>query len=208
MKADKKNYSYFDAFFQLAQYSLQAAEVLSNTLQQFNQDELKQRLTEMQEIEDTADTARHDLLKRLEREFLPPIEREDIYRLAEEIDDVTDAIEDVLININIFNVQSIPVEIVKFAEVLQDCCKALSAALSEFENFRKSKTLHVKVVEVNRLEEAANTLYRQGIRNLVLYNKDPVALIVWKEIYSSLEKCCNACEIVANDLEKIALINS
>ena len=85
---------------------------------------LKQQATEIQQIEQAADEYRHELLNRLAREFLPPLERADIIRLADEIDDVTDAIENVIINLHIFNVQKIPGEIAAFGQVVKDCCQA------------------------------------------------------------------------------------
>ncbi|HZK25531.1 MAG TPA: DUF47 family protein [Oscillospiraceae bacterium] len=208
LKSDTKNFSYFAGFVQLAHFSLEAAEILNDTLQEFTVAKLKQQLAKIHEVEHTADVGRHELLNRLAKEFLPPIEREDIIRLAEEIDDVTDAIENVLINISIFNVQTIPTKINEFTEVIKDCCNSMIAALKEFENYKKSQTLHDEIVEVNRLEEVGDVLYRQSIQKLLQFNKDPFALVVWKEILVSLENCCNACEIVANDIENITLINS
>lgn len=84
----------------------------------------------------------------------------------------------------------------------------MTAAVKEFENFRKTKALQAKIVEVNRLEEVGDRLYRQCMQKLIQNNKDPFALVIWKEILAGLEACCNACETVADDLTAIALINS
>ncbi|MGI6659090.1 MAG: DUF47 domain-containing protein [Dethiobacteraceae bacterium] len=208
LKSETKKFCYFQAFIQLSQFSLQAAELLHAVLQEFVPAVLKQQATEIQQIEQAADEYRHELLNRLAREFLPPLERADIIRLADEIDDVTDAIENVIINLHIFNVQKIPGEIAAFGQVVKDCCQAVTAAVKEFENFRKTKALQAKIVEVNRLEEVGDRLYRQCMQKLIQNNKDPFALVIWKEILAGLEACCNACETVADDLTAIALINS
>ncbi|HHU05445.1 MAG TPA: DUF47 family protein [Clostridiales bacterium] len=201
----KRGYSYFTAFVELAKYSLKACEVLNHTLNQFDSIDLDEQLKIMHEVEHSADKAKHDLFNRLAKEFLPPIDREDIIQLSEIIDDVTDFIEDVLINISIFNFKFIPQEFIEFSEVLENCCKALISSLIEFENHNKSRTLHESIIEVNRLEEQADSLYMNGVRNLFGTTIDPIKIMVWKEVYDSFEKCCDACEDAANFIENIVM---
>jgi len=201
----KSGYSYFDAFIELARFSLKACELLNQTLNNFDSVDLDEQLKIMHDVEHSADNAKHELFNRLAREFLPPIDREDIIHLSENIDDVTDFIEDVLINISIFNFKSIPQEFIEFSKVLESCCKALISSLTEFENHKKSKTLHEKIVEVNRLEEQADRLYMDGVRKLFSTTIDPIKIMVWKEVYDSFEKCCDACEDAANFIENIVM---
>lgn len=205
---NSKDYSYFKAFVELSKYSLNSAEVLNKTLREFDVKKIDNKIEEMHNFEHTADIAKHDLLNRLIKEFLPPIEREDIISISQKIDDVTDAIEDVLICINIFNVQTIRPEILQFTQLIVDCCKSMDVALTEFENFKKSKRLHSEIIEINRLEEEGDALYVSGVRNLYRTSKDPIELMVWTEIFNRLEKCCDACEDVANDIENIVMKNS
>lgn len=205
---NNKDFNYFKAFVDSSSFSLKAAELLNATLHEFHKNKIEEKTKEMHFIEHSADLERHEIMNRLVKEFLPPIEREDIISLADNIDDVIDAIEDVLIGIDIFNVEAIRPEIVKFTELIMDCCKSMNSALIEFENFKKSKILHLAIVEVNRLEEAGDQLYINGVRKLYRSTKEPVELAVWTEIYRRLEKCCDACEEVANDIENIVMKNS
>ncbi len=205
---NKKEYSYFEAFANLSEYSLNSAVILNKTLREFDIKKMEEKIREMHNIEHSADIAKHDVLNRLVKEFLPPIEREDITSLSQKIDDVTDAIEDVLICIDMFNVQNIRPEILKFTEMIVDCCKSMKVALDEFQNFKRSKRLHSEIVEINRLEEEGDTLYINGVRNLYRTTTDPIELMVWTEIFRRLEKCCDACEDVANDIESIVMKNS
>jgi predicted phosphate transport protein (TIGR00153 family) len=205
---NNKDFNYFKAFVDLSNYSLKAAELLTANLHNFDANTIEEKVKNMHTIEHTADLERHEIMNRLVKEFLPPIEREDIITLADNIDSVIDAIEDVLIGIDIFNVQVIRPEIVKFTELIMDCCKSMNSALTEFENFKKSKTLHTAIIEVNRMEEEGDRLYISGVRDLYRSTKDPIELAVWTEIYRRLEKCCDACEEVANDLENIVMKNS
>jgi len=82
------------------------------------------------------------------------------------------------------------------------------SALREFENFKRSKILHTEIVELNRLEEVADELYVNNVRKLYRDGSDVVTIFTWKEIYDSLEKCCDACEDVANDIELVVMKNS
>jgi predicted phosphate transport protein (TIGR00153 family) len=205
---NSRDYNYFEAFVNLSKFSLKSAEILNKTLRDFNPSEIDTKIREMHNIEHSADVAKHDMLNRLMKEFLPPIEREDITSLSQKIDDVTDAVEDVLIYIHIFNVQKIRPEISKFTELITECCKSVDVALTEFQNFKKSKKLHSIIVEINRLEEEGDALYVNGVRNLFRTSKDPLEIMVWTEIYHRLERCCDACEDVANDIENIVMKNS
>jgi predicted phosphate transport protein (TIGR00153 family) len=206
--AKSKDFNYFRAFIDLSNGSLKAAELLSTTLYNFDVNKIDEKVKEMHVIEHNADLERHEIMNRLTKEFLPPIEREDIISLADNVDDVVDSIEDVLIGIGMYNIRTIRPEIIRFIEVIMDCCKSMSAALTEFEHFKRSHTLHAAIIEVNRLEEVADELYINGVRDLYRNTKDPVELMVWTEIYRLLEKCCDSCEEVANDIENIVMKNS
>ncbi len=207
-KNNNKTFDYFDAFIKLSDYSLKAANLLVETLKEFDKRHIDNNIEKMHEIEHAADLSKHDVLNRLAKEFLPPIEREDIVSLSENIDEVTDSVEDVLLNINIFNVESIPPEILEFTNIIKSCCESMITALNEFKHFKKSKKLHSIIVEINNLEEQADKLYINGLKKLFNNPKDPIRLIVWKDIFDSLEKCSDACELVANTIENIVMKNS
>jgi predicted phosphate transport protein (TIGR00153 family) len=204
----KRGFNYFEAFVGLSEYSLSSAEILHNTLMNYDAAELPQKIKEMHEIEHSADLAKHVLMNNLLKEFLPPIEREDITSLSQEIDDVTDSVEDVLLFLSMFNIKTIRPEILKFTELIASCCKSMYEALVEFQNFKNSKTLHGKIVEINNLEEKGDGLYYEMMRNLFTSSNDPIELMTWCEILHKLERCCDNCEDVADTIEQIVTKNS
>jgi len=208
MRKNKKGFNYFEAFVNLSKYSLSSAEILHKTLAEFKASELARKVKEMHEIEHNADIAKHELMNHLVKEFLPPIEREDIINLSQQIDDVTDSVEDVLLFINMFNIKNIHTEVLKFTELISTCCKSMYEALIEFQNFKNSKTLHEKIIEINHLEEVGDGLYMEMMRNLYSSSKDPIELMTWTEILHRLEKCCDKCEDVADTIEQIVMKNS
>ncbi len=204
----KNNFNYFDAFANLSKYSHKLAISLHETLSNFDPSDISTRVKKAHDIEHSADNAKHDIMNRLLKEFLPPIESEDITSLTQEIDDVTDSLEDVLIFVDMFNIQTIRPEALKFTELLVSCTKAMDEALEEFKNWKSSKKLHDYIIEVNRLEEIGDSLYIDIMRNLYQTSKDPIELMTWTEILQRLERCADNCEDVANIIETIVMKNS
>jgi len=206
--ARKRSEDYFDTFVKLVEYSCQAADLLNDIMNNFNAEILREKMNEMHEIEHAGDTERHVMIRKLSKEFITPIDREDIMLLPDAIDDVTDTIEDVLLRLYMFNILSIKDYAKKMAEIIVNCCNALKQALKEFHDFQKSKILHELIVEVNVLEEKGDKLYTEAVHSLYVNSKNVVEIMAWDQTYDYLENCCDACEEVANVIENIILKNS
>ncbi|MFV0351326.1 MAG: DUF47 domain-containing protein [Oscillospiraceae bacterium] len=204
----KKQHDYFQTFQTLVDYSAEAAQSLYESFTDFDPSTLNERRDAMHLIEHNADEEKHVMMEKLAAEFVTPIEREDILQLANEMDEVTDKVEDVLIRIYMYNVQAIRPEALAFADVIKNCCTKLQVATKEFANFKKSATLHQCVVDVNTMEEEGDALYINSMRELYTTEKDPVQVLIWSEVYDKLEECCDACEHVANVMESIVMKNS
>lgn len=116
--ARKKDSYYFDTFVELVNYSCQAANLLNQIMNNFKAEELPEKMKEMHDIEHSGDQARHVMIRKLAKEFITPIEREDIMALADAIDNVTDAIEDVVMRMYMYNITSIRPQAVKMTELL------------------------------------------------------------------------------------------
>jgi predicted phosphate transport protein (TIGR00153 family) len=204
----KKDENYFDTFVKLVNYSCQAAYLLSDIMHNYNPDKLEERMKQMHDIEHAGDVERHIMMKKLAREFITPIEREDIVAMADAIDNVTDNIEDVLLRMYMFNIRSIREDALKMATIIVKCCEALKQALIEFHNFRKSQTLHGLIIEINRLEEEGDELFTKAVRNLYVSGKDPLEVYGWGRTLHFMELCCDACEDVSDVIESVMMKNS
>lgn len=202
-------YDYFDAFSDLVSYSCDASILLNKILIDYRPGKINDDLNQMHVIEHNADIKKHELMSRLLHEFITPIEREDIVSFSDAIDNVTDAIEDVIISLYIYNITDIRIDALAFSELIIRCCTSLKDAVSEIKNFKKSAKIKDLVIEVNRLEEEGDKLYIEGVRNIFMeQSKDVSSKIVWKETFEHLEVCCDACEHVADVIETIIMKNS
>ena len=204
----KKDNDYYDMFVNLVGYSCMASEKLCQVLSGFDAAKLQEMLDEMHTIEHNADLEKHDMMQKLAKEFITPIEREDIVALAHGIDDVTDSIEEVLVKIYMFNLKELPEETREFTTVISKSCQTLKKAMEEFHNFRKSSAIHKLIVEVNCLEEECDRIYTRAVRNLFEKCSDPVKLMAFTEIIECFERCCDACEDVSEGIESVIMKNS
>ncbi|WP_270852517.1 DUF47 domain-containing protein [Clostridium tertium] len=206
--ATKKGNDYFEMLSELVDYSCSAANLLYDTLLNFEVNKIENKIEEMHKIEHSADLKKHDMMDKLLKEFITPIERGDIAELAHEIDNVTDAIEDILARIYMFNITSMRREALDFANVIIKNCNELKGLMKEFRNYKKSQEIQKLIVNINGLEEEGDKLYIMSIRNLYTTSKDPIELMTWTDTFKYFERCCDACETAANVVESVIMKNS
>ncbi len=204
----KQDNIYFEMFIRLADYCGRAAQNLNETLDHYDPAKLPQTMEYMHEIEHAADTEKHMMMRRLAKEFITPIDREDIMNLAQEIDEVTDSIEDVLLKLYMFNIQSIRRDALEFSKIILSCCACLKRLMEEFGNFRKSPTIQKEIIEMNRLENEGDRLYTEALHHLCTTSTDAVEILSWTQAFIYMEKCCDACEHAANVVESVILKNT
>ncbi len=158
----------------------------------------------MYEFEQEGDILTHDIMKELNRTFLTPIDREDIHALASRIDDVLDLIWGAVDRMTVYKIDKPTFEAVTIAEDLQMTAGILRKVMREL---RSKNYAHVQehCIEINRLENRVDRLYRDALGKLLNTPNDPVYIIKWKDIYQLLEDASDRCEDIANILESIVL---
>lgn len=208
--ANKKNDFYWNNYVAAADAACRAADYLHECLQEFKVEEINEMLPKMQEFEHEGDSLRHKMMEALGKSFVTPIDREDMAELCQRIDHVIDSIEEVLQAIYINIVENIPDEAISFAEKICICTDKMKEMMAEFPNFRKSEKLHKLIIDVNAAEEECDGLYFQAAYNCRKKwdGKNPLDVIAWREIYSALEECADACEDVADTVEAVVMKNS
>ena len=209
MAKHDRNYNYFDAFIRMAEKSCRAADMLVAALSDFDPDKVEDLMHAMHTVEHDADIEHHEMMHRLAKEFITPIEREDIIYMASELDEVTDCIEVVMQRIFMYNIRTIPPEAKEMAVIISRCCKSLAMALQNFQHFKKASEINECIIEINRLEEDGDQMYIRGNRSLFTqHTEDPVVVLAWAETYTRLEKCCDSCEHVADVMASVMMKNS
>lgn len=203
-----KDFDYFKAFSEIAQQSLSAAQYLDKSLNEFSYENFYARIDEMHNIENRADTIKHEIITRLSHEFITPIEREDIVELSQAFDTVVDAIDDVMRRIYMFNIKNIRPEALQFSKVIVQGCETLNKLAVEFRNFKKSETLKPLIIEANTYENCGDDLHLQSLHKMFSRETDAMSVLSWKSIIDALEECCDAIEDVADIIESIIMKNT
>ena len=191
---------FFDLFVEDAANVLGAARLLEEMLRTY--DDIPRRTAELRDIEHRGDELSHDIGRRLERSFVTPFDREDIHSLISGLDDVLDLIEEVGDTFGLYRIDAPTATAVQQATIVVKQCELLHEALLHLRGF---KDLEKYWIEIHRLENEGDTLVRGAIAGLFEGNPDPIEVIKWKKIYNLLEGTVEACEDVANIIERIVV---
>jgi uncharacterized protein len=155
---------------------------------------------EIKEVEHKCDFLTHEVIQRLNRTFVTPLDREDIHALARSLDDVMDAIDASAALVRLYRLTSIRYGARELARIITASTKEVRAALGAMEK-RKGVVQHA--VEINRLENEADRTHQQAVSRLFDEERDPIAVMKWKETLDFLEDATDRCEDVANVLEGV-----
>ena len=206
MKAKKLNY--FDEFIRFSQKACRAAVLLNDCFTAFDPQGVPRQMDLIHAVEHEADQIRHTVIEQLSHEFVAPIEREDIFALVQQFDEVVDSIDDVIRKVGMYRVAALRDDVLPFTALLCRCCDSLSRVTEEFADFRKSKVIHEGLIEVNHLESEADTLHYNAVCRLFSTSTDAAHLVAWQNIYDTLENCFDCCEHAAEVIESVILKNS
>ena len=159
----------------------------------------------MREAEHQADETTHRIIKRVNSTFITPFDREDIYRLASSLDDVMDFMEETVDLINLYEVGELPAEFAAQVEVLQ---RATELTANAMPRLRTMKDLEEYWIEINRLENQGDRIYRRIVADLFSGSHKSLDVLKLKDIVDSLEHAIDALESVAHTVEQIAVKES
>ena len=205
---NKRDSYYFDSFVAQCQFSCEIAKRTTELLENFKYEEVKDNLIELHGIEHAADQKQHEISAHLIKEFIVPLEREDIVMMAQEIDDLTDAIEDIMITCYEYDIREINDVVLKYMEMIQKSTESLLELLKRFENFKKDQQITEIIIEINKHEEEGDRIYREAMHELFAKETDPKTLIAVRELYKCLEFVMDDIEDLANLTETIIMKNS
>jgi uncharacterized protein len=160
------------------------------------------RADEIKEVEHKCDFLTHEIIQRLNRTFVTPLDREDIHELARSLDDVMDAIDASATILKLYHIDSVRPGARELARLVLDSTEQLVGAVKALE---KRKGVAECAVEINRLENEADRAHQAAVQALFADERDAVVIIKWKEIFDFLEQATDRCEDVANVLEGVVV---
>ena len=182
----KKEEFYYKNLCSAMEYAYQAAQFLTETLKHFDKETIQEKLDAMHELEQKGDVKKHKMMKALSQAFITPIEREDLVSLSGYIDDITDAVEEVLLQIYMSNVTEIRTDVFPTLDLLSESIKALGDVMEELKDFKHSKVIEDYIIRVNDLEEQGDRLYVENMHTLH-GEEDIRTIVIWRTIYEYLE---------------------
>jgi predicted phosphate transport protein (TIGR00153 family) len=163
------------------------------------------RAAEIKRLEHQGDQIAHETFDLLNRTWITPIDREDIHTLVKTLDDVLDFIDAAASRIVLYRITTTTPELKKITAVIVQSAVAIQKALALLSDLKHSRQILDACVEINRLENEADTVAQLAIGKLFAETKDPIEIMKWKEIYDFVEGATDRCEDVANTLEAIVI---
>jgi len=191
---------FYDDFVALAEQITHGADLLEAMLQP--EHPIWDNADEIKEVEHKCDVLTHEILQRLHRTFVTPLDREDIYELARSLDDVMDAIDASAAIVPLYQIERVRPDARVLAKIIKSSSVEMVKALKALE---RRQGVAEPAVEINRLENEADRAHQAAVRRLFDEERDPIAIMKWKEILDFLEQATDRCEDVANVLEGVVV---
>lgn len=193
-----------EKFFNLLKLSaknlLNGTELLKDLV--YNYTDVEKKVRDIKEVENKGDNIIHEIIEKLNKTFITPIDREDIHVLATELDDVLDAIEGISSRLLHFKIKEPTPECIRLVEIVYEAVKQIESAISNLEQF---DNLPRFCIEINRLENEADQISQEMVGQLLDKEPDWRVAIKWKEIYGRLETAADHCENIANAIEAVVV---
>ena len=198
-----RDQTFFDLFIEAGQNAVRAAKLLDEMMATWPESGGLSR--EIVIAEQEGDRITHDIVKRLNSTFVTPIDREDIYALATQMDDIVDFTEEAADFLGLYKIEAPMEQAQALTKVLVASCEQLAMGL---ENLPSFKDLDKYWIEIHRLENDGDRISRDAVASLFSNGIDPMVVIRWKDMFAVLEEAIDSTETAAQILEGIVIKNS
>jgi predicted phosphate transport protein (TIGR00153 family) len=184
---------------------------ITNVFQEFAADfrDFDRYWQRAKEIEHRADGVTHGIINLLNKSFITPFDREDIYQLIHEFDDIIDLLENTIHNIYLYEVTRKRPFVDEFATLIGNATNSLNGLLREtFQHQKYTKSIWEFIKKIHDLEDEGDIVYHRELRSLLNEEKDPIAVIKWKDILTTLERIMDVFQNLSNTVEGIVVKSS
>jgi predicted phosphate transport protein (TIGR00153 family) len=203
LRLTPQKHEFFALYSQASANAVETARLLCELLAVFPADG-DRLIDQIKDREHEGDRLTHEVIDLLNRTFVTPFDREDMFRLAGALDDVVDHVDEAAHNLNDYGVKRVPERAQQQADVILRAAEKLREAVDLLDGFRDSKE---QLIALRSLEDEGDTLLRASIAELFRSGQDAVSIIRWKDIHERLEEACDALENAADVLEAILVKN-
>jgi len=206
-KTANKEKDIFDQLVVTAELACECGKILNNM---FHNDLTngREKANQLKEIENDADIRFHNIVEFLAKAFITPLDREDIMRIAYDMDEVIDSIEDISMRFYMLNMDEVKPEAAEFTALIEKMGIELVEVFKELHNFKKPKQLFEHIVSINTLEGLGDDIYRRAVRDLFMQGGDPIYVIKWREMFEAFETCCDSFENLVDMIRDIVMKNT
>lgn len=194
---------FFDLFQASAQNVVEAAHRLKEMVDSW--EHVEGSVAEINELEHKGDTITHDIMARLHRTFITPFDREDIVQLAHSLDDIIDFIHAAADSMLLYKVSRPGPRAKELADIIVQAAEEVEKVMPQLRKHIVLSQVLKRCVEINRLENVADRVYRAAMAELFSDSSDLADVIKWREIYAHMESATDRCEDVADVLEGVAI---
>lgn len=191
---------FFDDFVAMAEQIQKGAAILVDMMAP--ERPVWDKADEIKEVEHKCDFLTHEIIQRLHRTFVTPLDREDIHSLARSLDDVMDAIDASATIVRLYGIDRVRPDARELTRIILQSTEQVVKAMKALE---RRKGVAEPAVEINRLENEADRAHQAAVRRLFEEERDPIVIMKWKEILDFLEEATDRCEDVANVLEGVVV---
>jgi len=198
-----REHKFFDLFEGSAHNMVKAAQELKRMVDTW--EDIKKSVDEITALEYEGDTIIHQIMAQLHRTFVTPYDREDIAMLAHTLDDVMDFIYAAATRMFIYKIDHPTPRAKELADIIVQAAVEVERAIPQLRNRAELKKVLPRCVEINRLENVADEVFRSALAELFDDTTDMAQIIKWREIYEHMESATDRCEDVSNVLEGVAL---
>ncbi len=201
-----KDEKFFDLLEEASDNMVKAAQAFRELVNHWSPDSPQFQL--IRDLEHEGDRMTHEMMDKLNRTFITPLDREDILALASEVDDVVDVIQATTDRMQLFRIQTSSSHLVKMAEVIVNATVVAGKAVKSLRDMSHTRRTLDFCIEANRLENEGDALLKEALGDLFNNPKDVLEVIKWKEIYEATEFATDKCEDIANVIEGIIVKNA
>ena len=194
---------FFELYQESAENMVRTAELMKEMVDSW--ENIEQKVEQIDEYEHVGDNITHRIIALLHRTFVTPFDQEDMALLAHSLDDIVDLIHAAAVAIHIYKIDAPKEGVKELAGIIVTASKEVEVALRQIRSQPKLKQVLPHCIEINRLENAADKVFRGAMAELFDNCRDTADIIKWREILEHMESATDRCEDVANVLEGVAL---